>query len=368
MWKRLKKALSIITANNYQTESSKKSDLLIKGVVAILLAGASIILSVINIITKNWFMMASTLVLTFGFGFSALLLLLLKKAKIAEAIIELIIVVVFTYYALWGQNDGFAVLWIILCPAISTLFFSFKRGLGLSIYFFALVLFVFYGPKIFPQLLNIIPAYKNETIGYYEQFTIRYPALYLSSFVTSVFLNAQKIYYFKMAEEAAISDNMTSLRNRRYFDDFTNSIGFNSKVDHNFTILSIDLNNLKSINDNLGHVEGDFAIRKTAEILHTVFDKYTKDIYRTGGDEFFVFFQDDNNDVDSLIEQVHKLASQVNIGKNPLSLSVGSVKGRDYINSTFAELLTIVDAEMYKNKQKYYNEHPEQFRRTYHIK
>lgn len=363
MIEKLKKVFAVINDSSHETIETKKSRFTIKGIVALLLGICALILSLINLFTKMYFMMVSTLVMTATFSICALLLLKFKKETLSEVLIALTIVVVFTYYALFGQNEGFAILWIVLAPAIATLFFSFKRGIVVSTYFFLLLIFIFYAPLLFPQLKEIIPAYKNNTPGYYEQFRIRYPVLYFSSFLISVFLNTQKIYYSKIAERNSISDEMTELKNRRYYSDFIAHIGLESKVENDFTILSIDINNLKHINDTQGHDQGDKAIIGTSNILKKVFGEITENIYRTGGDEFFVFFNDPENNLDDYIDQLNKLASKTKIGDETLSFSVGTVKGREYFGSPFKELLNIAEYNMYKNKQKYYEKHQNERRR-----
>lgn len=363
MIEKLKKVFAVVNDNSHETIETKKSRFTIKGIVALLLGVCALILSLINLFTKMYFMMVSTLIMTATFSICALLLLKFKKETLSEVLIALTIVIVFTYYALHGQNEGFAILWILLAPAIATLFFSFKRGIVVSTYFFLLLIFIFYAPLLFPQLKEIIPAYKNNTPGYYEQFRIRYPVLYFSSFLISVFLNTQKIYYSKIAERNSISDEMTELKNRRYYSDFIAHIGLESKVENDFTILSIDINNLKHINDTQGHDQGDKAIIGTSNILKKVFGEITENIYRTGGDEFFVFFNDPENNLDDYIDQLNKLASKTKIGDETLSFSVGTVKGREYFGSPFKELLNIAEYNMYKNKQKYYEKHQNERRR-----
>lgn len=354
MREKIKEFFRIINSNEETTFEKSRNEQIIEGVVSALLGGVSLVLSIINLVTAKYLMMASTLLLFIVFSLSSLILLKFKKKKLAEILITAVILVVFTYYAFHGQNDGFAVLWILLAPAIGTLFFSFKRGIIVSTYYLVLLIVIFYLPFIFPGLKNVFPAYRDEVPGYYEQFRIRFPVLYISSFVVSVFLNSQKIYYSKIAEKNSVQDAMTSLRNRRYYNDYTQSLGMSNKVDNDFTIISIDINNLKNINDMLGHNFGDEAIIKTSEILTTVFKDVTSHIYRTGGDEFSVFFYDKNNDLEEIIKKLSDLASKTKICDQVLSFSIGTVKGREYIDCNLQELLNIAETQMYKAKQQYY--------------
>ena len=58
-------------------------------------------------------------------------------------------------------------------------------------------------------------------------------------------------------------------------------------------LLSMDLNNLKLLNDSQGHAAGDKALATVSQEMLKSFSKYAK-IYRTGGDEFMAIFRRSN--------------------------------------------------------------------------
>ena len=96
---------------------------------------------------------------------------------------------------------------------------------------------------------------------------------------------------FRRAERAsaeAMTDGLTGLYNRRGWDQLVAAEDKRcQRYGHPASVLSIDLDNLKSINDNQGHAEGDCLLRSAAEVLKTV----TRDadiVARLGGDEFSV--------------------------------------------------------------------------------
>lgn len=86
-------------------------------------------------------------------------------------------------------------------------------------------------------------------------------------------------------EDAAYTDVLTGLKNRAYCDSRFRS--FASDPHQTYTIISLDVNGLKHVNDTYGHVAGDELIRDSAEILSVVFDDIG-DVIRMGGDEFVV--------------------------------------------------------------------------------
>jgi diguanylate cyclase (GGDEF)-like protein/putative nucleotidyltransferase with HDIG domain len=86
----------------------------------------------------------------------------------------------------------------------------------------------------------------------------------------------------------ARTDTLTRLGNRRAFeDDLGSTIASRSETAQPFTLLAVDLDGLKKINDRSGHPAGDVQIRKVGDCLREVVGS-DGGVYRTGGDEFMV--------------------------------------------------------------------------------
>jgi diguanylate cyclase (GGDEF)-like protein len=86
----------------------------------------------------------------------------------------------------------------------------------------------------------------------------------------------------------ARTDSLTRLGNRRAFeDDLGLTIAARAETAQPFTLLAVDLDGLKKINDQNGHPAGDVQIRKVADCLREVVGG-DGTVYRTGGDEFMV--------------------------------------------------------------------------------
>ena len=86
------------------------------------------------------------------------------------------------------------------------------------------------------------------------------------------------------AEEQALTDTLTRLRNRRALD-FQLSALISQGVD--FGVMHIDLDYFKQVNDRLGHAAGDHVLREVASVLlaHT---RTSDTVARVGGDEFVI--------------------------------------------------------------------------------
>ena len=101
-------------------------------------------------------------------------------------------------------------------------------------------------------------------------------------------------------------DVMTSLKNRNYLN--YNIKTWEDNVIYPQSIVIIDLNNIKYINDNYGHTEGDEVIKKAASILINNQQENT-DIVRTDGNEFLIYMV--GYDEKQVIEFTRKLSKDL---------------------------------------------------------
>lgn len=89
-------------------------------------------------------------------------------------------------------------------------------------------------------------------------------------------------------EQAALTDALTGMQNRRYFDDalgeYLEEFG---KIDKPIGLMILDLDHFKSVNDTHGHDVGDEVLRSVANCLKD-FTRYHDVVARLGGEEFAV--------------------------------------------------------------------------------
>ncbi len=100
----------------------------------------------------------------------------------------------------------------------------------------------------------------------------------------------------KRIEELSIRDELTSLYNRRYFNEVLNQELQRAKRDsNNITFLMIDIDHFKQYNDTYGHQAGDKVLEKLGDVLNN-FSKRAGDFaFRLGGEEFGMIFSEQNN-------------------------------------------------------------------------
>jgi len=110
----------------------------------------------------------------------------------------------------------------------------------------------------------------------------------LHSAVNHVGLALRNALAFKEVKLRADRDGLTRLFNRRSFDErLVYEIKRRSRYHHDLSLLMVDLDHFKSVNDTYGHKAGDLVLRKVGEILSTVF-RTTDLAARYGGEEFVV--------------------------------------------------------------------------------
>lgn len=156
----------------------------------------------------------------------------------------------------------------------------------------------------------------------------------------------------------ANTDRLTDLKNKNSFDTDIHNIE-NGQKQEKYSIVVIDLNGLKKVNDSQGHQVGDRYIQNSARILKASVKENHQVIYRIGGDEFVIIAR--SNSLRTLEELV--LEIQANIEKEnscssmKISMSIGYAVFDHGIDRNFSQTFQRADIMMYENKRKYYESH-----------
>jgi diguanylate cyclase (GGDEF)-like protein len=130
---------------------------------------------------------------------------------------------------------------------------------------------------------------------------------------------------------------------------------YDSYQGHEVTVVMLDLNDFKLINDTRGHEEGDRILQEIGKLLSDTFGK--DNCYRYGGDEFLVILQNrDLHHYDELIQQLCRdcdeemlMAGEQRI---PVSIAYGSAVYDPLIDNSFMDVFNRADDAMYKQKRK----------------
>ncbi len=155
-------------------------------------------------------------------------------------------------------------------------------------------------------------------------------------------------------ENMAFSDELTGLVNRRGLLALSSARCSNLRgKGRRFVVFFVDLDGLKWINDNLGHADGDQAIRDAGEILKQSFRK-SDIVARLGGDEFAAVAMDlvdgGETEIRSRIATAVAVHNEHKGRPYKVSMSIGMVSS-DVLKGDVETLLEAADALMYKEKQ-----------------
>lgn len=151
--------------------------------------------------------------------------------------------------------------------------------------------------------------------------------------------------------EMATRDALTGLYNRRFFNDvFTKEVAKAKRYGIKLSLVSIDLNNFKVVNDTLGHAAGDKLLIDFANLAIEHTRKDVDYVFRFGGDEFLMLLVGaDNNDAQNVVMRIDEKLKNISV---IVTLSYGIV-GIDLDGETDAEKLIIqADKLMYEYKKK----------------
>jgi len=162
----------------------------------------------------------------------------------------------------------------------------------------------------------------------------------------------------------SLIDSLTGVYNRRgFFMHAEPQMKIISRTKKSLTLVFVDVDDLKSINDSRGHCEGDKVLVETAKFLKTMF-RESDVIARVGGDEFAVLAFDDSGATDaaSVLDRLSANVVAHNASEDGivrLSLSVGAACCWPDFPCTLDKLLTEADRLMYQQKgekRRYFEE------------
>ena len=171
-----------------------------------------------------------------------------------------------------------------------------------------------------------------------------------SSLVWPCFSGAVLFLYFFIIQSDSKIDSLTKTGNRASFNEFIDKLSrHNATV--KYSIVMIDMDKFKDINDTLGHFEGDNALRDIATIIRDNI-RHSDFAARYGGDEF-VIVTEEENEIQPLMERIQSAIDVQNnkhIRPYQLYISYGYDVYTTNSGQSIYKFLAKVDALMYKQK------------------
>ena len=162
----------------------------------------------------------------------------------------------------------------------------------------------------------------------------------------------QQLKALNTEKELARRDELTGVKNKTAFHELEKAVQTN--IDNGmdylpFALVVCDGNNLKKINDTLGHVAGDEFIKKSAKLLCNTF--LHSPVFRIGGDEFVVFLRgDDYSNRDVLLKSFRTQVLENKKSESGPVVASGIAEFIPEKDTLVSDIFDRADKAMYKNK------------------
>ena len=194
----------------------------------------------------------------------------------------------------------------------------------------------------------------------------RFPIEFSAAFVEE---NQSRVIIFREISERknmeqrlkkyASTDLLTEVLNRRAgLDYLQEEMKLVSENGERLSVIFIDINNLKLVNDNFGHNEGDKLLQTVSNILqHSL--RHNDKVVRLGGDEFLLILpQSDKDSAEKIWQRITnklKKATKLNDKDYKISASHGAAEYSPDYQKDLDQLINEADHEMYDEKQRLKN-------------
>lgn len=311
--------------------------------VYLFLAAVSAAMTVMNAITHKGEITIATAVFT---GLCLLNMLLMMKAgekgaRFAAEMFMIEIILLFSFFIISGNPDGFSCLWVAMLPSCGMLLFGRKRSAILCAMMLLLLVFFFWVP-FGKSLLQY---------EYTATFMARFPILFVASFLLSFILETIRVVtqqeldrLRKTYQRLSAHDYLTQLLNRQGLEELR--VASDAKDDQ--ALFMIDIDHFKKINDSHGHEAGDRVLACVAREIARIADT---EVCRWGGEEFVVWFPDSEEmcDPDAIRRGIETLDIPLPDVQQPIhvTVSIGAVQGTD----DFDALIQSADTCLYQAKE-----------------
>lgn len=149
------------------------------------------------------------------------------------------------------------------------------------------------------------------------------------------------------------TDEVTGFYNRHAYEEELGVLE-RTRIEDNLVYVSMDVNGLKVVNDNLGHEAGDELLVGACECMEKCFGMYGK-LYRTGGDEFAALIYATDYEMEILKKEFTEITSQWRSDKiEAITISTGYVTRKEAKELSLHQMAVLADKRMYEDKNDYY--------------
>lgn len=162
-----------------------------------------------------------------------------------------------------------------------------------------------------------------------------------------------------LAQSNSLTDSLTGLSNRRFFDNALQiEFSRHKRSGSQLSLIMLDVDHFKKYNDHYGHLEGDDCLRQIARTLKAVVERGSDIVARYGGEEFVVILPDTNRQGAAVLagriaESVLKLAlpHAKSDTSEFVTISLGIASATDHVLTDGAQLVALADQALFHAKE-----------------
>ncbi len=159
---------------------------------------------------------------------------------------------------------------------------------------------------------------------------------------------------YEQIVQESVKDSLTGLNNRAYFDQvFEQQLSLALRYNTDLSLLFLDLDNFKDINDRYGHQTGDFVLQSIAAMIEK--EKRDSDIAIRYGGEEFILLMPHTGSINGLIlaERIRQLiaCTVLNHNDNAISMTIsGGLASYPTDGEITSDILAVADQALYQAK------------------
>ncbi|MEA1918389.1 MAG: GGDEF domain-containing protein [Campylobacterota bacterium] len=247
----------------------------------------------------------------------------------------------FIFYFVWLNHDSnFGLIWTIFVPILAITLYGYKIGGYLSLVYYILM---------FSLVIYGLEAWESE-----EWDIVALIRFLVSSVVLLFVLYITEYSFSKMQDSLnmqTLTDPLTQLYNRRKIDEtIKKSIETIQRNPSPLSLVIMDIDDFKSVNDTYGHLVGDEVLKALANILQKNI-RNIDTLGRWGGEEFIIVLP--HTPLEDAILSIERLQQEINtfnfktVGQITCSYGLCSANTSEYKDQ---ELITCADDALYEAK------------------
>ncbi|MDA3812084.1 MAG: EAL domain-containing protein [Spirochaetaceae bacterium] len=260
-----------------------------------------------------------------------------NKEKYSGLVFTLFFSILWILFLVFINKDNLAIIFFLIYPLVNIILLNYNFALIVNICMYLIYIFLF--------------SFDRQSISWHilNPIAMRVGSLYLMIVITSYFWKKNSFNNLEEMNSLALYDSLTGVANKKHFDSYIeNLIPESIKNEYKFSILFIDIDNFKKINDSPGHEVGNKVLQDVASRINRCLDP-NDFLFKVGGDEFIAILPEISDDFSPAL-----MASKILAVEDPdlhmPTLSIGIANFPDD-GSTKNDLVQKAENAMYKAKK-----------------